>query len=132
VCRLFLQAMRKRLPPPEPWATPTTRSRRSSAGAGAASSIGRSYSAALTSETDGFLSQPEYVARDEVFKVCPLMSSICEHLLQEVLSDTRTRYVETAQVRLAALKREEDSIVKERDTLETAKMRHIRCGSRLR
>ena len=37
------------------------------------------------------------------------------------------------QVRLAALKREEDSIQKERDTLETAKMRHIRyqpgfCG----
>ena len=32
------------------------------------------------------------------------------------------------QVRLAALKREEDSISKERDTLEVAKMRHIRSG----
>ena len=34
-----------------------------------------------------------------------------------------------AQVRLAALKREEDSISKERDTLGIAKMRHIRSVS---
>ena len=74
-----VQAMRKRLPPPEPWATPTTRSRRSSAGAGATSSIARSNSAALTTETDGFLSQPEYVARDEVFKVCAFVINICQN-----------------------------------------------------
>ena len=87
-CHRSPQAMRKRLPPPEPWATPATRTRRSSAGAGAAaSSAAKTTAAATSAEADGFLAQPDYVARDEVFKVRESQSQRVETSTRAMAAD---------------------------------------------
>ena len=120
------KAMRKKLPPPENTLSQPGPSQHSG---------------------QDFLSPEDYVEQDEIFKVRPRAVRICSIFhepagmcTQEgnalapkpyisccrsdlVFLVVRRRHV---QARVAALKREEDSLNKERERLEAEKARHIR------
>lgn len=154
--RACMQAIRKKLPPPE--------NTLSQPGPNQAPASG---------QQQGYLAPEDYVAQDEIFKVglqpalsrrtltghcsgslglqasallqsqraepCQLLGLLlleAQHVWARRLSVTSSTscsalsaaHVGACQVRIAALRREEDGLGRERDRLEAEKMRHIRRG----